>query len=97
VHGQQRQVEEGLGHEVAVGDGVEGVLEARREVQLLGHPVRVQGQRRTGQRPGPQRTDVETNHALQEPVDIAGQGPAVSQEVVSQEHRLGSLQMGVAG
>ena len=61
------------------------------------HPVRVQGQRRAGQGAGTQGGDVEAPAGGGEAVDVAGQGPAVGQQVVGQEDRLGPLQVGVAG
>ena len=93
---EQGQVEEGLGHEVAVGDGVEGVLEAAGEAEVGGHAVGVERQRRAGQRPGPEGAHVEADDGVQQPVDVAGEGPAVGQEVVGEQHRLGPLQVGVA-
>ncbi len=96
VDAEEGQVEEGLGHEVTVGHGVERVLEPGGEAQVLGHAVGVEGQRRTGQGARTQRRDVEPVHRGQQPVDVPGQGPAVGQQVVGQQHRLGPLQMGVA-
>ena len=49
VHPEQGQIEQRLGHEVAVGDRVEGVLEASGEPQLGGHAVRVEFEGRAGQ------------------------------------------------
>ncbi len=94
---KQGQVEEGLGHEVAVGHGVEGVLEPAGEPEVLGHTVRVEGQGRAGQGPGPEGRDVEPVDGGHQPVDVPGQGPPVGQQVMGQQDRLGPLQVGVAG
>ena len=91
----QSQVEEGLSHEIPVGHGIERVLEPGREPQVGGHPVRVQGQGRPGQGPGPERRDVQSCHRGHQAVDVPGQGPPVGQQVVGQQHRLGPLKVGV--
>ena len=52
VHAEQREVEQGLGHEVPVGHRVEGVLEPAVEAEVLGHEVRVERERGAGQRAG---------------------------------------------
>ena len=90
------QVEEGLGHEVAVRHRIQRVLEAAGEPEVGGHAVRVERQRRAGQGPGPQGRHVEPVDRGQQTVDVPGQSPAVGQQVVGQQHRLGPLQMGVA-
>ena len=97
MHADQGQVEEGLGHEVAVGHGIERVLEAPVEAELGRHIVGIERERRAGQRSRTQRGDVEPVDRGQQPVDVAGQCPPVGQQVVGQQHRLGPLQMGVAG
>ena len=96
MHADQGQVEEGLGHEVAVGHGIERVLEAAVEAELGRHIVGIERERRAGQRPRTQRGDVEPVDRDQQAVDVAGQRPPVGQQVVGQQHRLGPLQMGVA-
>ena len=47
------------------------------------------GQRRAGQRAGAERRDVEPAAAVEQPVDVAGQRPAVGQQVVGQQRRAG--------
>ncbi len=93
---EQGQVEKGLGDEVAVRDGVQRVLESAGEPEVRGGPVRIKGQRRPGEGPGPERGHVEAGDGGEQPVDVAGQGPAVGQQVVGEQHGLGPLQVGVA-
>ena len=97
VHAQQREIEERLGHEVAIGHRIEGVLEAAVEPELRGDVVGIERQRRPGQRAGAERRDVEAVDGGDEPVDVAGQRPAVRQQVVGQQHRLRPLHVRVAG
>ena len=56
---EQGQVEQGLGHEVAVAHGVERVLEAAGEAEVGGDAVGVERQRRAGQGAGAERRHVE--------------------------------------
>jgi hypothetical protein len=96
VQADHREREERLGDEVAIRHGVEAVLEARREVQVVGHAVRVERDGRAGQRARAQRRDIGPCPGVEQAVDVAGQGPTVGEEVVGQGHRLGTLQVGVA-
>ena len=93
----QGQVEQRLGHEVAVGDGVEEFSNRAAKPSSPATQVGVERQRRPGQRAGPERRHVEAPPGGDQPVDVAGQRPAVGQQVVGQQDRLGPLQMGVAG
>ena len=97
VHAQQGQVEQGLGHEVAIGHGVERVLEAAREAELLGDELGVERQRRARQRPGAQGAHVHAHHAEQQAVDVARQRPAVGEQVMGEQDGLGALQVRVPG
>ena len=97
VHAEQRDVEQRLGHEVAVRDGIERVLEAAVEAELRRHEVGVEREGRTGERARTQGRDVEPVHRHQDPVHVPGQGPAMGQQVMGQQDRLGPLQVGVAG
>ena len=97
MHAEHGDVEERLGHEVAVRDGVERVLEAAVEAELRRHEIGVEREGGAGQRSRAERRDVQPVHRHQEPVDVTRQGPAVGQQVMGQQHRLGPLQVGVAG
>ncbi len=97
MHPEERDVEECLGHEVAVGHRVERVLEAPVETQFRRDEVGVERQRRAGQGARAERRRVEPVHRGEQAVDVAGQRPAVGQEVVGQEHGLGPLHVGVTG
>ena len=55
------------------------------------------GERRAGEGAGAERRDVGPDAGGEQPVDVAGQRPAVGQEVVGQQHGLGPLQVRVAG
>ena len=59
VDGDQGQVEERLGHEVPVGDGVEAVVEDAGEAEVGRRRRGVERQRRAGQRAGAERRHVE--------------------------------------
>ena len=96
VDPQQGHGEQGLGHEVPVGHGIQRVLEAGGEAQVSRHAVGIQRQRRPGQRAGTQRRHVSPVPGVHQPVDVAGQRPAVGQQVMGQEDRLGLLEVRVA-
>ena len=97
MHADQGQHEQGLGHEVAIGHRIQRVLEHGGEAQVQRHPGGIQGQGRAGQRAGTQRGHVQAPPAVPQAIHVAGQGPAVGQEMVGQQHGLGPLEMGVAG
>ena len=97
VHHGQGADEEGFGDEVPVGDGVEGVLEPGREPEVVGGRVGVEGQAGPGERAGPEGRDGGAVEGVVPPVDVAGQGPDVREEVMGEEDRLGSLEVRVAG
>ena len=54
VDAQEGQVEERLGHEVPVADGVQGVLEPAGEAQVGSHRVGIEVERGAGQGARPQ-------------------------------------------
>ncbi len=97
VHAEQGEVEEGLGHEVAVAHGIERVVEHGGEAEVGGGARRVEGQRAAGQGPGTERGHVGASPGGEQAVDVASQRPPVGQQVVGEQHRLGPLEVRVAG
>ena len=89
-HGQE------LGHEVAVGDRVQAVLADAREPEQPGDVRPVDGQGRAGQSAGPERQHVHPLAALGQAFGVAAEHGVVGQQVVGEQHGLGTLQMGVA-
>ena len=71
VDPEQGQVEQGLGHEVPVADGIEGVVEHRRETEFTGGELRIDGQRRAGQGARAQRGDIGPGNRREEPIHVA--------------------------
>ena len=61
MHTKQCNIEEGLGDEVSVGDGIERVLKSTSEPERSCGAIGVKRQRRAGQRP---RTQWRHVHAL---------------------------------
>ena len=92
----KRQVEQGLSDEVTIAHGVERVLEARREAEVLGDAVGVEGERGPGERASAERGDVHPHEGVEHPVKVPGERPGVGEEMVREEHRLRALQVRVA-
>ncbi len=97
VNPEQRQVEQRLCDEVPVGDRIEGVLEPCAEAEVGGHRVGVERQRRSCESSGAERRHVEPGERVEEPVEIPGERPSVSKQVVREKNRLGPLHVGVPG
>ena len=92
----ERKIEHRLGHEVAVADRVEAVVEHSGEAQVCSVADRVDRQRRTSEGAGAERRHVEANASGEEPVDVTGKRPPVGKQMVSQQYRLRPLEMRVA-
>ena len=88
--------EQRLGDVVARADRVERVLEPCREPEPAGREVGIERQRRAGQRAGAERRDVDALHRVEDPLDVAPERPAVRQQVMGEQHRLGALHVRVA-
>jgi hypothetical protein len=97
VHPDERRHEQELGHEVPVGDGVDGVGGRGGESQLGGDLRRVQRQRGAGERTGAERADRRPRVPVPQPVEVAQQRLDVGQQLVAEADRLGRLQVGEAG
>ena len=96
VHAHEREIEQRLGHEVAVAHRVERVVEHLREAEIGGVAGRVDRERGTRQRTGAERRHVEPVDGREQAVDVAGERPPVGHQVVREQDRLRALEVGVA-
>ena len=96
VDAEERQAKEGLGDEVPVGHDIDRVLEPGGEPEVGGDAVRVERQRRPGQRACAQRRHVGPIPGIEQPIHVPRERPAVGQQVVGQQHRLRLLEVRVA-
>ena len=78
---------------VAGGGRVDGILAGAGEAQVVRDGLWVEAQRRPGERPCPVRAQRGPAVPVAQPVDVAGQRPAVCEQMMRQQHRLGVLQV----
>ncbi len=98
VHLGQRGDEQRLGDEVAIGDGVERVLERARRTRARPRPTPgSSGRLEPASAPAPSGETSAAGQAVVPAVDVAGQRPEVREQMVREQHRLGPLHVRVAG
>ncbi len=95
MHADEGEIEEGLGHEVAIGHGIEAVVERGGEAEVGRRAMRIERQRRAREGAGTQRRHVEAVDRGEKAIDVAGQRPPMGQQVVGQQDRLGPLHVRV--
>ena len=87
----------GFHHEVAVANGVHAVAGDADEAEFLGYGLAIERVRSTGERTGPRRQlFAGARHYTGEPDGIPVEHLEICEQVVSQEDRLGTLEVGVA-
>ncbi len=92
----EREIEHRLGHEVAIRDRIEAVVEHPGKAEVRSVSDGIDRERRAGERSGSQRRHVEARARREQPVDVTGERPAVGEKMMSEQHRLRTLQVGVA-
>ena len=97
VHSDHGQHEGGLGGEVPRGRGVDRIVRSRSETQVRGDGVGIQAQRGPGQRTGTVRRYRGPVVEVGDPIHIAQQRVHMRQQMMRQQHRLGGLQVCLAG
>jgi len=97
VHHQDRGGSDELQGKIPVRHRVERIARYRRKVEQFGHILPVDGKGGAGQGPGAEGQDVHPFEAVLQPLLVTLAHLHVGEQVVGEEDRLGSLQVGVAG
>ena len=97
MHGQAGQRGEMLNEKITIGDCIQTVAAHAREPQRARHILAVQRVWRTGQSAGAQRQDIGARVGVSQPTGVALQHLPIRQQVMPEQDRLRSLQVGVAG
>ena len=97
MHADERQVEQGLGNVITITHRIERVLEGPGEAQFGRGELGIERKRTSGQRTGPEGRDIEAIDGGEQTIDVSGQRPPVSKQVMSEQHRLRALEVCVAG
>ena len=84
-----------LDRRIAIGHRVDAVLADAREAQLTRQELPVEGKSRARERAGAERELVAALPAVAEACPITGEHLAIGEQVVGEEDRLGSLEVGV--
>jgi hypothetical protein len=92
-----RQGERELQHEIAIARHIEAVGRHTDKPQPPRHVESIDRQARSGQRRRPEAEHVRPSPAVGQPRPIALEFLAVGEPIVLSQHRLGSLEVGVAG
>ena len=94
--GRDRRRRAELEREVAIRHGVHAVRRRRPEAESLGERVAVDGDGGARERGRAERAHVEAAARVGQPLAVPGQHEHVRQEMVSEQHRLRPLEVGVA-
>ena len=97
VDADHREHERGLGGEVTGRRGIHRIVCGGGESELLGDGIRVEVQRRAGQRPGAVGRHGGALIEVDQAVDIAEQRMRMGQQMMGEQDRLGRLQMCLSG
>ena len=93
MHHQDRGCEKELDHKISITYSVHTVLRNGIKTQLLGHHLPVKVKSRTGHCSASKGKDVHPFKVFLKPLPVSFQHFVVGQQVVRQEHGLGSLQV----
>ena len=97
VHADHRESEQALCDEIAIAHRVERVGEHTGKAKSLLGITGVGRQRGAGECTRAERRNVESRYSIEQPVDIASEGPCMGTKVMRQQHGLRALKMRVTG